>query len=411
MKKLDETKVLDTLLSSLGIGVLIQGPNAEMIRWNGAVLELLGVSADQLSGRTSFDPEWGVIHVDGSDYPGQTHPVPQAIATGKSVKNAIMGVWRPSSSDRVWLLVNADPIFDDEGELHLVLCTFSDISERSLFDKNHQQLAKAEILSKMVSGVVHDMKNILSGILAYSDLAKLECEADHPVLASLRGIDQGVQHGAELSHQVLNMTLTRSSEGQECDLNEMVREVMPLLRSLMGDRCDLVVEPCEQPLLVAGEQVNLQQVLLNLAVNARDAMPSGGRCHIVTGREDSESGFIATLRVSDNGCGMPPSVLPHIFDLHYSRRSGGTGIGLATTLSIVESLGGVIDVESEEGAGSSFLVRLPIAEGNTARTPRQDDSIISAPAPGKRKHLASRRQPLAPELDSWNASERRLPGG
>lgn len=119
-----------TLVENLHIGVLLQGPNAEMLLSNQAALDLLGLTESQLMGRTSFDPDWNVIHEDGSDFPGATHPVPQAIATGKPVRDVVMGVYRPSRKDRVWLLVNAEPELDVDGKVKQVICTFNDITDR-----------------------------------------------------------------------------------------------------------------------------------------------------------------------------------------------------------------------------------------------------------------------------------------
>lgn len=119
-----------TLTDQLQVGVLIQAPNAEIILSNAKALELLGLTEDQLHGKTSFDPSWNVIHEDGSAFPGPTHPVPQAIATRLPVRNVVMGVFRPKTQDRVWLLVNADPQLNADGSVHQVVCTFADITER-----------------------------------------------------------------------------------------------------------------------------------------------------------------------------------------------------------------------------------------------------------------------------------------
>ncbi len=117
------------LIHDLNVGVLLQGPQAEILLSNQAALEMLGLTEDQLLGKTSFDPDWNVIHEDGSDFPGLTHPVPQAIVTGRPVRNVVMGVYRPARRDRVWLLVNAEPQLNAQGEVRQVICTFTDITE------------------------------------------------------------------------------------------------------------------------------------------------------------------------------------------------------------------------------------------------------------------------------------------
>jgi PAS domain S-box-containing protein len=119
-----------TLIRDLHVGVLLQGPRAEILHSNQAALDLLGITEDQLLGKTSFDPDWNVIHEDGTAFPGPAHPVPQAIAARQPVRDVVMGVYRPISGDRVWLLVDAEPQFGPNGELRQVICSFSDITAR-----------------------------------------------------------------------------------------------------------------------------------------------------------------------------------------------------------------------------------------------------------------------------------------
>jgi PAS domain S-box-containing protein len=114
------------------VGVLLQGPESEILLNNAAALDMLGITESQLLGKTSFDPDWNVIHEDGSPFPGHTHPVPQAIATRRPVRNAVMGVSRANTNDRVWLLVDADPQLHPDGTVRQVVCTFIDITERKM---------------------------------------------------------------------------------------------------------------------------------------------------------------------------------------------------------------------------------------------------------------------------------------
>jgi PAS domain S-box-containing protein len=118
------------LVWDMQVGVLLQGPQAEILLSNPKALELLGISEDQLLGKTSFDPDWNVIHEDGSPYPGPTHPVPQAIVNRRPVQDAVMGVYRPITDDRVWLLVDATPQLNTDGTVKQVVCTFINITER-----------------------------------------------------------------------------------------------------------------------------------------------------------------------------------------------------------------------------------------------------------------------------------------
>jgi PAS domain S-box-containing protein len=124
-----------TLIRDLQVGVLLQGPGAEIILSNRAALDLLGLTEDQLLGKRSFDPSWNVVHEDGSPFPGPDHPVPRAIATRRPVRSVIMGVFRPTTRDRAWLLVNAEPQLYDDGSIRHVICSFSDITERKRMEE------------------------------------------------------------------------------------------------------------------------------------------------------------------------------------------------------------------------------------------------------------------------------------
>jgi diguanylate cyclase (GGDEF)-like protein/PAS domain S-box-containing protein len=145
-----------TLIQELHVGVLLQGANAEILLSNQAAIDLLGITESQLLGKTSFDPSWNVIHEDGATFPGETHPVPQAIATRQAVRNVVMGVYRPSMGDRIWLLVNAEPQLTADGSLKQVICTFSDITKRK---QAEERLAQRE---RYLSALVEVERRLLT---------------------------------------------------------------------------------------------------------------------------------------------------------------------------------------------------------------------------------------------------------
>jgi PAS domain S-box-containing protein len=128
-----------TLVSNLQVGVLLQGPGAEILVSNQLALDLLGLTEEQLLGKTSFDPDWNVIHEDGSPFPGETHPVPVALSTRQAVRDVVMGVYRPGKGDRVWLLVTALPELDPDGAVRQVICTFTDITRLKLAEEALRQ--------------------------------------------------------------------------------------------------------------------------------------------------------------------------------------------------------------------------------------------------------------------------------
>lgn len=157
-----------TLIQDLHVGVLLQGPQTEILLSNSAALDLLGVTEDQLLGRSSFDPLWNVIHEDGSIFPATEHPVPQAIATRQPVRGVVMGVYRPAAHDRVWLWMNAEPQLDGDGNIQHVICSFSDITERKRAEAVLQEAeAKYRNLVERLSQVIYTSELGDSGVWSY----------------------------------------------------------------------------------------------------------------------------------------------------------------------------------------------------------------------------------------------------
>lgn len=151
------------LVQHLGVGVLVQGPQAEIRESNQTALDLLGLTLDELLGKTSFDPDWKVVREDGSDFPGPSHPVPQAIATGKPVRQVVMGVFRPRTGDMVWLLVDAQPQVDAQGQVLEVVCTFVDISDRKKVEA--ELLARERALRESAQHTQSILDNVVDAVV------------------------------------------------------------------------------------------------------------------------------------------------------------------------------------------------------------------------------------------------------
>ena len=157
-----------TLIEDLQVGVVVQGIQTEILLCNSKALDLLGLTEAEFLGKTSFDLDWNAVHEDGSPFPSETHPVPQAIATGRSVHNVIMGVDRPISNDRVWLLVDAEPRIDENGNVQQIICTFSDISDRQAA---LQERARAEAELKAQQAFLRQVIDVVPNIIFVKDQA------------------------------------------------------------------------------------------------------------------------------------------------------------------------------------------------------------------------------------------------
>nr|WP_263429470.1 PAS domain S-box protein [Nannocystis pusilla] len=179
-----------TMLDNLQVGVVVQGARSEMLMYNEMALEMLGLTADQLMGRDSFDARWATIHEDGSPMPGDQHPVVVAINTGKPVRNVIMGVYRPASESRVWLLVSASPQFDAAGRAFQTVCTFTDITAQ----KGAEALIREqkELLERMSSPIIP----IAAGVVVLPLIGQFDAARAERILdAVLSGV---AQHGARV---------------------------------------------------------------------------------------------------------------------------------------------------------------------------------------------------------------------
>jgi PAS domain S-box-containing protein len=252
-------------------------------------------------------------------------------------------------------------------------------AEREQTERRTQQSRRLESLGQLVGGVAHDFNNLLNVIQGYADFTAEEiaplAEADPklaPVLDDIEQVRVAAQQAARLTHQLLTFARHEVTRPEVLDLNETVQNAGQLLRRTLGEHIELTTgaHPALWP--VKADRSQLEQVLLNLAVNARDAMPRGGRLTIDTGNVEVDEtyasgrpglnpGRYVRLRVSDSGVGMDRATMDRLFEPFFSTKpkGRGTGLGLATVYGIVTGAGGAIDVYSEPGLGTAFSVLLP----------------------------------------------------
>ncbi|MBS0660987.1 MAG: response regulator, partial [Verrucomicrobia bacterium] len=270
---------------------------------------------------------------------------------------------------------HATLIRDDEGEPSAVLVINIDVTEQRNLEARFLRAQRMESIGTLASGIAHDLNNILSPIMMSAPLLRLELDpAQRESIVST--IEVSAQRGAEIVRQVL--AFGRGLEGARglLRIDAAISEVLRILQETFPKSISLEGR-IERPLHpVLGDATQLHQVLLNLCVNARDAMPEGGRL-VLSARNvelDAEgagrlpglrAGPHVLLEVSDTGTGIEPAVAEHIFEPFYTTKGvgGGTGLGLSTVLGIVRSHGGAIQLESKSGEGTTFQIHLPAAEG------------------------------------------------
>lgn len=368
-----------TLIDHLRIGVLVQGPNAEILVSNDAAHELLGLDVEQLLGKTSFDPDWNVIREDGTDFPGPLHPVPSAIRERRPIRDVVMGVYRPRRRDRVWLLVNAEPQLAPNGEVLQVVCTFSDITEQRRIQAQAASGDRLASLGRLAAGVAHEVNNPLAFAMCHLELLE-RTALNEEQRVHLERITDGARRVRSIVDDL--RTLSRGDDEQRgpVDLRPVVEAAVAVVAPLLRHRAKLSTFIESVP-MVMGNPSRFGQLVINLVMNAADAIEEG-RAHenTVTLRLCARDEKHVRLEVEDTGPGIPPDVIGRIFDPFFTTKpmGAGAGLGLSICHGIVTSAGGTIDVESD-GRGTVFRVEL-LAAPQTSPAPRPRTELSAVPS-------------------------------
>ena len=249
-----------------------------------------------------------------------------------------------------------------------------DITERRLLEEQLRQSQKLEAIGRLASGVAHDFNNILMSIMGSADLLLMEARPGDPVRAEAEEIKESVQRGAGLTRQLLAFSRRQASNPRLIELGDVIGGMDTMLRRLMGPEIDFeLVRPAGEVTVIA-DPAQIQQVVLNLAINARDAMPGGGRLTVrideveldeptAMMHVEGKAGTYARLSVTDSGTGIDESARARLFEPFFTTKEQGkgTGLGLSIVYGIVKQSGGYISVVSESGRGAAFIIHLPVA--------------------------------------------------
>ncbi len=266
----------------------------------------------------------------------------------------------------------SSPVRDKAGKYYGRIWTFRDITQHRTLEAQFRQVQKMEAVGQLAAGVAHDFNNILAVIQLQASFLKTERDLAPQQLESASEIENAAKRAANLTRQLLLFSRRQTMQPRDLDLNQSINDMTKMLRRTIGDDIQVQFKFAMEPLLIHADAGMLDQVLMNLAVNAHDAMPQGGQLVIETSAvEFDESvraqsplarpGSFVCLSVSDTGCGIPPENLPRIFEPFFTTTdiSKGTGLGLATVFGIVEQHQGWVSVCSEVGRGTTFRIYLP----------------------------------------------------
>jgi PAS domain S-box-containing protein len=291
-----------------------------------------------------------------------------------------------------WILDQGQPRYDASGAFAGYIGSCLDISEHRILENQMRHAVKMESIGTLAGGVAHDFNNILMGIISYGELALMSMPEDDPQRLNIEQIQEGAQRAARLTKDLLLFSRKQISERKPVDLNGIIRTVEKFIVRVIGE--DIVCETRlpDQPLTVLADSHQIEQVLMNFATNARDAMPKGGAFHIKTEQIILHQNFIAAhgfgkpgpyalLTVSDNGNGMDEQTRNRIFEPFFTTKDvgKGTGLGLAVIYGIIKQHEGYITVYSEPGRGTTFRVYLPLELTDALEEKNEDKREKSVP--------------------------------
>ena len=247
--------------------------------------------------------------------------------------------------------------------------------ERTALEEQFRQAQKMEAVGRLAGGVAHDFNNLLTVITGYSDLLLGNKDLKDTQRTALEEIRRAAERGGALTHQLLAFSRRQPMQARSVRINELVMQIQKLLRRLIGEDISLVIIPAASQDVVEADPGRLEQVIMNLVVNARDAMPNGGTMTIETASVELSEYFIAKqlglhpgryvlLSIVDTGTGMDKNTLDHLFEPFFTTKNPGrgTGLGLATAYGIIRQSGGAINITSEVGQGTMARIYLPLAE-------------------------------------------------
>jgi len=259
------------------------------------------------------------------------------------------------------------------------------------------QAQKMEIVGRLSGGIAHDFNNLLAVILGNVDLLQAKLSLINQAPVEIGGIERAALHASTLVRQLLAFSRKQALQTKAFDLNQTLREITPMLELMVGDSIEVKLETCAEQPAVKMDRVQLEQVLLNLASNARDAMRKNGQLILTTHamemgladiphNETADPGPYARISVRDTGCGMDAKTMASIFEPFFTTKDidKGTGLGLSTTVDIIRNSGGFIQVESEVGVGTQFHLYLPTVPAAIQTTETREPARVEA---GKGKKI------------------------
>jgi PAS domain S-box-containing protein len=340
--------------------------------WNRGAELMYGYAAEEIIGK----PLITIVPPERHD---EVTRILQTVGRGGSVRY-LESVRVSKDGKLLNVSITVSPIHDSAGNIVGASTIARNITEQRRAEDQLRQAQKMEAIGRLAGGVAHDFNNILGIIVACSELLRDRVSAIPGLSQYVENIHKASDRGASLTRQLLAFSRKRPSSPIVMDLNERLRDTAKLLRPLMGDDVEVTLVNRSAASLIEADPGQIDQIVMNLAVNSRDAMPKGGKLILETSTISFDDAFArqhppmtpgdyVLLAVSDSGVGMEPAIVSRIFEPFFTTKEvgKGTGLGLSTVYGIVQQTGGHIFIYSEPGRGTTFKVYLPSAEAKIER--------------------------------------------
>jgi PAS domain S-box-containing protein len=360
---------------------VVEFDGSRRLSWSRETYRIFGLQEDEFAG--TVDAFHAHLHPDDRDMVLEAGRAARESGQPYDIEHRVVR----ADGELRWVHVRADIVADPSGRAIRMIGTVQDITERRRLEEQLRQSQKLEAIGRLAGGVAHDLNNALTSIVGYTELAFGSIEPDHPARPDVQEIRRAAERAESVTRQLLAFSRKQPLQPRLFSLAETVVNISLMIRRFIGDRIVLDVEADRSAPLVYGDPGQIEQAIVNLAVNARDAMKDGGTLLLRVAAVDVAAaaapqadpipaGRYVELAVQDSGSGMTPAVMAHIFEPFFTTKETGkgTGLGLSMVYGTVKQSGGFISVESEADRGTTFRLRFPPAPAVVREAP------VAAPA-------------------------------
>ena len=396
-----EAQLVRRIADASPFGISVSGADGSLQFANGYIMDLFGITKEEAAAGKGALKAWSLEELDGTPIPDSQRPSSIVLRTGQPVIGREVRVRSPFKPEPLYVSLTAVPLRGKNGAVDAVLIIHENIETRIAAEQERESLAdelnrarRLETVGNLASGIAHDFGNALLAISYSADTLAAAGASGLPTAEPAAQLKDAIAVARDLTGSLVNYAAGRDGTKRPLDLAAFMARNCKFIGRLLPPHFKVVCVPPASgtPVMVSASGPQLLQVMMNLAVNARDAMPTGGTVTIAVGADTSTPNHWAVVEVSDTGQGMTPEVSRRVFERYYTTKNAGegAGLGLPTVQHIVNDHGGTIELSTAPGQGSRFIIRLPLLKSAapaspdplgtnpTANTPRTSSTLTPA---------------------------------